>query len=140
MTLSVCLHSAVHPPPRPSAAAAVQLVAERYLRASGLGWTIVRPGGLSNEPPERVGGLVVGAEDTLFGLPGEPGREVSRDSVSSPRLTPHPERAPRERQAALRTSHARPAPACLLCLPLDPRLEPVLGCPPAAAMPCRWLK
>lgn len=33
-----------------------KLVAENYLRASGLGWAVVRPGGLSNEPPEKVGG------------------------------------------------------------------------------------
>ena len=31
--------------------------AEKELRASGLSWTIVRPGGLSNDTPETVGKL-----------------------------------------------------------------------------------
>lgn len=57
-------------------------VAERYLRASGLNWTIVRPGGLSNDPPAKVGNLIVGKEDTLFGLDTDPGREISRDTVA----------------------------------------------------------
>jgi hypothetical protein len=52
----------------------------------GLTWTIVRPGGLSNEPPAEVGNLVVGKEDTLFGLPDDPGRAVSRDTVSDQRF------------------------------------------------------
>lgn len=55
--------------------------AEKYLRASGLDWTIVRPGGLSSEPPEAVGNLVVGKEDTFFAAEGEPGRSVSRTTV-----------------------------------------------------------
>ena len=57
------------------------LQAELYLRASGLDYTIVRPGGLSAEPPEQVGSLVVRGEDTLFGLPGDPGRSISRITV-----------------------------------------------------------
>lgn len=59
-----------------------KLVGERYLRASGLSWTVVRPGGLSSEAPEKVGNLVVAPEDTLFGLEGDPGRAVSRDTVA----------------------------------------------------------
>jgi len=47
-----------------------------------MAWTIVRPGGLSNDTPDKVGNLVVGAEDTLFGLESDPGREISRDTVA----------------------------------------------------------
>jgi uncharacterized protein YbjT (DUF2867 family) len=31
-----------------------KLAAEKYLRASGLDWTVVRPGGLSSDAPEKV--------------------------------------------------------------------------------------
>lgn len=41
----------------------------------------MRPGGLSNDAPEAVGRLVVAGEDSLFGLPDDPGREISRDTV-----------------------------------------------------------
>eukprot|EP00553_Chaetoceros_curvisetus_P002591 CAMPEP_0204619284 /NCGR_PEP_ID=MMETSP0717-20131115/5707_1 /ASSEMBLY_ACC=CAM_ASM_000666 /TAXON_ID=230516 /ORGANISM="Chaetoceros curvisetus" /LENGTH=319 /DNA_ID=CAMNT_0051633255 /DNA_START=36 /DNA_END=995 /DNA_ORIENTATION=- len=51
-----------------------KLVAEKYLRASGLDYTIVRPGGLKVEAP--VGGLSVNAEDTLNS------GEISRDLVA----------------------------------------------------------
>lgn len=51
-----------------------KLVAEKYLRASGLDWTIVRPGGLKATPPS--GNLVVSKEDTLNS------GEVSRDLVA----------------------------------------------------------
>jgi len=54
---------------------------ENYLRASGLTWTIVRPGGLSNDPPAAMGNLIVSGEDTLFGLEGQ-GGEISRDTVA----------------------------------------------------------
>ncbi|KAK3233016.1 hypothetical protein CYMTET_56660 [Cymbomonas tetramitiformis] len=54
--------------------------AELNLRASGLTYTIVRPGGLSNEPPS--GKLIVSGEDTLFGTDNESGREISRDQVA----------------------------------------------------------
>ena len=58
--------------------------AEMYLAASGLAFTVVRPGGLSDEPPAAVGGsLVIQGEDTLYGLPGDPGREISRDLVAT---------------------------------------------------------
>lgn len=42
-----------------------------------------RPGGLSNKPPAEVGNLIVGKEDTLFGRPSDPGKDISRDLVSS---------------------------------------------------------
>jgi nucleoside-diphosphate-sugar epimerase len=51
-----------------------KLVAEKYLRGSGLEWTIVRPGGLKATPPS--GNLVVSKEDTLNS------GEVSRDLVA----------------------------------------------------------
>ena len=57
------------------------LQAEKYLRASSLRWTIVRPGGLSSDPPSKVGNVITGKEDTFLGLDGDPGREVSRTSV-----------------------------------------------------------
>ena len=57
--------------------------AEQYLAASRLAWTVVRPGGLSNEPPEAVGNLIIRPADTLLGLPEDPGREISRDSVAA---------------------------------------------------------
>ena len=40
-----------------------KLVAENHLRASGLDWTIVRPGGLKDDAP--TGSLVISPEDTL---------------------------------------------------------------------------
>jgi hypothetical protein len=36
---------------------------------------------LSNEPAAAVGNLIVRAEDTMFGLDTDPGREISRDTV-----------------------------------------------------------
>jgi uncharacterized protein YbjT (DUF2867 family) len=51
-----------------------KLVAEKYLRASGIDYTIVRPGGLKAKPP--TGALKVYAEDAL-----EAG-EISRDLVA----------------------------------------------------------
>lgn len=57
--------------------------AEKLLRGSGLEWTIVRPGGLSNDTPEQIGNIYFSKEDTLFGLDGDPGREISRDSVAA---------------------------------------------------------
>jgi hypothetical protein len=56
--------------------------AEQYLRSSGLRYTVVRPGGLSDEAPADVGRLIVSGEDTLFGLDTDPGRAISRDTVS----------------------------------------------------------
>ncbi|KAL6751857.1 hypothetical protein V8C86DRAFT_2768786 [Haematococcus lacustris] len=60
-----------------------KLVAEQYLRASGLDYTIIRPGGLTNDPPEKVGNLVARPEDSLFGLETDPGRRISRDTVAA---------------------------------------------------------
>ncbi len=51
-----------------------KLVAEKYLRASGLDWTIVRPGGLKAEPP--TGALVTSKENSLNA------GEISRDLVA----------------------------------------------------------
>lgn len=54
--------------------------AESYLQKSGLRYTIVRPGGLTNSDPD--GGLVVSAPDTLF--EGRiPRTEVARVCVES---------------------------------------------------------
>ena len=60
-----------------------KLAAELNLRASGLDYVIVRPGGLSNEAPEAVGNLIIRGEDTTFGLETDPGREISRDTVAA---------------------------------------------------------
>lgn len=51
-----------------------KIVAEKYLRASGLDYTIVRPGGLKASAPS--GNVVFSAEDTLNN------GEVSRDTVA----------------------------------------------------------
>ncbi len=51
-----------------------KLVAEKYLKASGLDYTIVRPGGLKAKAP--TGALKISGEDTL--LAGE----ISRDLVA----------------------------------------------------------
>lgn len=64
-----------------------KLVAENYLRASGLDYTIVRPGGLKAKPP--TGALVVSGEDTLNS--GEVSRDLVADvavaSVSDPKVS-----------------------------------------------------
>jgi uncharacterized protein YbjT (DUF2867 family) len=51
-----------------------KIVAENYLRASGIDYTIVRPGGLKAKPP--TGALKISAEDTLNS------GEISRDLVA----------------------------------------------------------
>lgn len=51
-----------------------KIVAENYLRASGLNYTIVRPGGLKAKPP--AGALMISGEDTLNA------GEISRDLVA----------------------------------------------------------
>jgi uncharacterized protein YbjT (DUF2867 family) len=51
-----------------------KIVAEKYLRASGLDYTIVRPGGLSSKAP--VGALKISGENTLNA------GEISRDLVA----------------------------------------------------------
>ena len=52
------------------------------MEASGLNWTTVRPGGLSNDPPSVTGNPLIAGPDTFLGLPEDPGREVSRDTVA----------------------------------------------------------
>jgi uncharacterized protein YbjT (DUF2867 family) len=56
--------------------------AEQYLAASGLSWTVIRPGGLSNDAPSVTGNAIIAGPDTFLGLPEDPGREVSRDTVA----------------------------------------------------------
>jgi nucleoside-diphosphate-sugar epimerase len=51
-----------------------KLVAENYLKSSGIDYTIVRPGGLKAKPP--TGALMISGEDTLNS------GEVSRDLVA----------------------------------------------------------
>jgi len=51
-----------------------KIIAEKYLRSSGLDYTIVRPGGLKAKPP--TGGLIVSGENTLDS------GEISRDLVA----------------------------------------------------------
>ena len=51
-----------------------KLAAEKYLRASGLDWTIIRPGGLKSKEP--TGALSINAENTLNA------GEISRDLVA----------------------------------------------------------
>jgi len=51
-----------------------KIIAENYLRASGLDYTIVRPGGLKAKPP--TGALKISGEDTLNA------GEISRDLVA----------------------------------------------------------
>eukprot|EP00976_Prorocentrum_cordatum_P094990 1190005-Prorocentrum_minimum.AAC.6 len=49
--------------------------------AAGLDYTVVRPGGLSNDPPSGAG-IIAGGADSFFGNDSDPGREISRDSVA----------------------------------------------------------
>lgn len=56
--------------------------AELYLEQSGLDWTVVRPGGLSNEAPGTLGPLLIGKADQFLGLDEDPGRVISRDTVA----------------------------------------------------------
>ncbi|KAL5771991.1 hypothetical protein ACOSQ2_011915 [Xanthoceras sorbifolium] len=51
-----------------------KLQAEQYIRKSGINYTIVRPGGLRNEPP--AGNVVMEPEDTLYE------GTISRDQVA----------------------------------------------------------
>lgn len=45
------------------------------------GRKLCRPGGLSNDSPDNLGGLYVAKEDTLLGIDSDPGRSISRDKV-----------------------------------------------------------
>ena len=58
--------------------------AEKYLKASGITYTIVRPGGLKNE--DTGGALVMSAADTLFGgsIPRVKVAQVCVDALSQP--------------------------------------------------------
>ena len=56
--------------------------AELALENSGLVWTIIRPGGLTNDLPSVTGNPLIAGPDTYLGLPTDPGREVSRDTVA----------------------------------------------------------
>lgn len=51
-----------------------KLQAEKYIRQSGIDYTIIRPGGLKNDPPS--GNIVLTKEDTTFA------GSVSRDTVA----------------------------------------------------------
>lgn len=51
-----------------------KLQAEQYIRKSGINYTIIRPGGLRNDPPS--GNIVMEPEDTLFE------GSISRDQVA----------------------------------------------------------
>ncbi|XP_009759028.1 uncharacterized protein At2g34460, chloroplastic [Nicotiana tabacum] len=51
-----------------------KLQAEQYIRRSGINYTIVRPGGLRNDPPQ--GNIVMEQEDTLYE------GSISRDQVA----------------------------------------------------------
>lgn len=51
-----------------------KLQAEQYIRKSGINYTIIRPGGLKNEPP--TGNIVMEPEDTLYE------GSISRDQVA----------------------------------------------------------
>ncbi|KAH9749382.1 hypothetical protein KPL70_005361 [Citrus sinensis] len=51
-----------------------KLQAEQYIRKSGINYTIIRPGGLRNEPP--TGNIIMETEDTLYE------GTISRDQVA----------------------------------------------------------
>ncbi|XP_059289199.1 uncharacterized protein At2g34460, chloroplastic-like isoform X2 [Lycium ferocissimum] len=51
-----------------------KLQAEKYIRKSGINYTIIRPGGLKNDPPQ--GNIIMQPEDTLFR------GSISRDQVA----------------------------------------------------------
>ncbi|PIA41542.1 hypothetical protein AQUCO_02200164v1 [Aquilegia coerulea] len=51
-----------------------KLQAENYIRKSGINYTIIRPGGLKNDPPS--GNIIMEPEDTLSG------EAISRDQVA----------------------------------------------------------
>jgi hypothetical protein len=59
---------------------------EKYLKASGLDYTIVRPGGLKNDPPSEVGNLILQKEDTLRAKKTDPGTGISRETVGASAL------------------------------------------------------
>ncbi|KAG2446883.1 hypothetical protein HYH02_008039 [Chlamydomonas schloesseri] len=90
-----------------------KLKAEKYLRGSGLNYTIIRPGGLSNEPEPEVGNLILRREDSLFGLDSDPGRAISRDTVAAVAV-----------QALLQPAASRDKLVEVVASPSAPRLSP----------------
>ena len=56
--------------------------AELYLKDSGLDYTIVRPGGLTNDPLDGYN-VIVRGEDTLFGLDTDPGKYTTQAHSAS---------------------------------------------------------
>lgn len=60
-----------------------KLAAERALASSGLDWGVLRPGGLTSDPPAAVGGPALAREDSFFGTGADPGTRVSRDTVAA---------------------------------------------------------
>ncbi|GLC35334.1 hypothetical protein PLESTM_000308800 [Pleodorina starrii] len=90
-----------------------KLKAEKYLRASGLNYTIIRPGGLSNEPESAVGNLIVSGEDTLFALETDPSRVISRDTVAAVAV-----------QAVLQPEASRDKVLEVVASPAAPKLSP----------------
>ncbi|KAG2427562.1 hypothetical protein HXX76_012216 [Chlamydomonas incerta] len=90
-----------------------KLRAEKYLRASGINYTIIRPGGLSNEPEAAVGNLILAREDSLFGLESDPGREISRDTVAAVAV-----------QALLQPAASKDKLVEVVASPSAPRLSP----------------
>ncbi|GFP95329.1 uncharacterized protein at2g34460 chloroplastic [Phtheirospermum japonicum] len=56
-----------------------KLQAEQYIRKSGINYTIIRPGGLKNDPPK--GNIVKEPEDTLY--EGSISREVAEVAVEA---------------------------------------------------------
>ncbi len=65
-------------------------VSEAYLTCKSC---VGRPGGLKKTPPSEVGNLVTGKEDTLFGLPTQRGKDISRDTVRA-KSSPLPTQSP----------------------------------------------
>ncbi|PNW76633.1 hypothetical protein CHLRE_11g467755v5 [Chlamydomonas reinhardtii] len=90
-----------------------KLRAEKYLRSSGINYTIIRPGGLSNEPESEVGNVILRREDSLFGLDSDPGRAISRDTVAAVAV-----------QALLQPAASKDKVVEIVASPSAPRLSP----------------
>lgn len=54
---------------------------EKYLKSSGLDYTIVRPGGLKSDPEKDIGNLILREEDTLRAKKSDPATAISRETV-----------------------------------------------------------
>lgn len=57
------------------------LQTEKYLKASGLEYVVVRPGGLKNDPESEVGNLILKGEDALRAKKSDPATSISRETV-----------------------------------------------------------